>query len=344
MTDSNQHGAPRPLFAVGGVASEGRPGGLALIDGSSVEVIDALDVAGVRRDGTRLERALADGERRAIYDQDGLLAIGPIVHDANADGSVEASHGAAAAVSDSAVHENTQLEPRSDAESAHTGDVIARLVNPADDCPYLLLSSGNGGDTKVELPFGEATGVALVDEEIAHGLRIGGRVNATRVSEARQERAFRAAGVTATSLWASGAPLAIPDCYAEIEVDNPSAMEPGARTQTSYRLTNLGSAILTTSGPCPVSISARWHDPATGTEISDVVHFRNPLEQPVPPGVTHQGSMTLGAPSTPGTYHVQVTLLQENVRWFSDADDRSAAWLVIEVGANHTSAAGGVHA
>ncbi len=316
MAPSGDHAVPGSLLVVGGVAKDGRPGGLALVEDGSAEVIDALDVASISVEDGRLERTLADGERRAIYDERGLLAIVPasggtgVVATEAPNGSLAGGHGT------SGVH----------------------LENPDGALPYVVIPSHVGDGERVELPFGRATGVAAVDQRLAEGIRVGGRVNPTRSAELRQERAFRAAGVSATSMWAAGAPLTIPDCHVEIEVENPPEMAPGARLQIPYRLTNLGAAILATTGQCPIYISARWHDPATGTEASDVVHFRGPLEQPVHPGVTHHGTMTIGAPSVGGTYHVQFTLLQENVRWFSDADDRSAAWVVIEVGDGNSAA------
>lgn len=334
-----------PVFAICGRPADGRGGGLALLRSSRLEAIDDIASASLRSTGERVVRGLAGGERIAVYDGHGLLAI--TVSSEEFEGHREESGAETALKIDGSRLLGDGGAVIADLEApiaavATRDDHVAVLTNPSDRPPAVALvdaASGAIADT-FAVPFGVGTGLAPVTDELAEGLGIGGRVSPSRVAESRQERAFAAAGVTPSALWAAGIPLSVPDSRVEISVENPQAMEPGDRVQVPYRLRNDGAAILASTGANPVYLSARWHDPEDGAEVTDVVHFRSPFERAVPPGGVHQGTMTLGAPTRPGAYHVQVTPLQEGVRWFSDADDRSAAWVVIEVGASAEEAVG----
>lgn len=270
-----------PTLVVAGDERGSQPGGLVLIVGREIEVLDRVATSGLTRSGDRLERTLAGVPPRvAHYDHEGLRAI-------------------------------DRLPPASSAPTA-TGDT-SRL--PA----------------RVDIPLGTPTAVVEIDGALADGLRIGGSVNAARAAETTQERAVREAGVVPSALWGVPPTLSIPDCHVDLRVDNPIRLASGERVLVPYLVRNLGGSILATAGPNPVYLSARWFESDGGVETMAVTHFRNPLERPVPPGSAHHGSMTLGAPPTPGSYSVQFTLLQEGVRWFADADDRSAYWAAIEV-------------
>lgn len=316
------------LLAVSGAAGDGRPGGLVLVaaDGSH-EWLDEVDSGVIACDDTRVARVLrgADSDRIAVYDADGLRAVDRVPGNAR----VAALWLEADALLAELLPDGSRARLAPDGSWTPAGEDGAALDGAAQSVPEGL-----------DVPLGAPAGAASVAPALVAGLRIGGRVSPFRAQETEQARAFADAGVTPSVLWASGAPLAVPDCHVEIEAGNPTAMAPADRVQIPYRLRNLGSAILASGGASPVWIATRWRDPETGAEVADVMTIRSPLTQPVPPGCERVGEMTLVAPNRPGTFHIQVTLLQERVRWFSDVDDRSAHWAVVVVSGGEEAGAG----
>lgn len=344
-----------PVLAVSGVAAGGRPGGLVLVgtDGS-LEWIDEVDSGALASDARGVARVLrgAGGDRVARYDSEGLLAIdradderrlgalameaGGVLAELLPEGAharlaTDGSWAAADPTAPGTMRLATGFEDEPVAMSAHAG-LLAGLLGSEAGAVLALVDPATGAEReRVEIPMGTPAGIASIPPTLAEGLRVGGRVSPFRVQETEQARAFAAAGVKPSGLWASGAPLAVPDCHVEIEVDNPMVMAPGARVQVAVRLRNLGGAILVSGGAHPVFLATRWRDPETTAELTDVVTLRSPLARPVPPGGTLVDEMTLVAPERPGTFHIQITLLQERIRWLSDVDDRTAHWAVVVV-------------
>ncbi|PDW04065.1 glycosyltransferase [Candidatus Viridilinea mediisalina] len=89
---------------------------------------------------------------------------------------------------------------------------------------------------------------------------------------------------------------------------------------------NTGYTPWLTSGPYPVRLGYRWLNQQGGTVVLD--GGRTLLPAPVPTGMSVQVEVRVEAPPVPGTYLLQVELLEEGQAWFSQ---RGVAPLSLEV-------------
>ncbi len=99
--------------------------------------------------------------------------------------------------------------------------------------------------------------------------------------------------------------------------DCPTQMVAGKEFTVGVRLTNQSALGLNSYPPYPVSLSYHWKDAQTRqTLVQD--GLRSPLITAVDPGTDQTYEATVLAPAQAGEYLLEMTLIQENVRWFEE--------------------------
>ncbi len=104
----------------------------------------------------------------------------------------------------------------------------------------------------------------------------------------------------------------------------PQALELSGDQPVSLPITVTNQSVFTwqSRGPVPVSLGARWEDPATGQPLQEV---RWPFPEPVPPQEQAQMTVTLsGRGLAPGRYRLIWDVVQEGVTWFGEKGSRPA--------------------
>lgn len=99
----------------------------------------------------------------------------------------------------------------------------------------------------------------------------------------------------------------------------PSTVALGQLFSVDVRVTNNTGSRLASLPPCPVNLSYHWLD-----EHGRVEHFeglRTALTQHLEAGASGSCQVTIKAPSKPGTYVLQITTVQEQVRWHQSEGD-----------------------
>ncbi len=182
--------------------------------------------------------------------------------------------------------------------------------------------------SRVELPCREVYDLALVPAEVAEGVRRGFRTNPLRAAEQDQHALFRRAGVRPARLWASGDPIPAEGRRARVEADVPSELRPEQLVELECVVHNLGSAIFVSAPPNPVHISYRWFP---GNGDGPIEGPRALLPAALPPGEEELCRLGLKAPADPGRYMLRLTLVQEEIAWFDDPDERNAHVQEVEV-------------
>lgn len=99
------------------------------------------------------------------------------------------------------------------------------------------------------------------------------------------------------------------------DVDLPSELPAGQEMVAAVTLQNRGNLVWPSEGYNPVRVGYRWLD-AEGREVK-VSDLRSPLPNPVEPDGITALEVAVAAPSTPGSYTLQLDLVQENFAWFS---------------------------
>jgi hypothetical protein len=105
---------------------------------------------------------------------------------------------------------------------------------------------------------------------------------------------------------------------------------PDEEFECDLELRNGTSVCLRSISPHPVHISYHWVDRRTGaTAVFDGLRTR--LLPPAAPGRSTRYAAKVRAPRTGGEYTLQLTLVQEQVRWFDEAPGglRSDQWIVV---------------
>ncbi|WP_081452373.1 DUF4915 domain-containing protein [Verrucomicrobium spinosum] len=177
---------------------------------------------------------------------------------------------------------------------------------------------------RIELPFEEVYDLVLLPPEQVLGLQRGFATSPSRTAEQERYALFRQAGVEPTRLWPSGDPLASESCRIQVTAQVPEVMTIGTRVQIPCEVRNAGNAILATMPPCPVHISYKWLDPATGKRLADTEGLRTRLSRSLLPGEALTCQLVVQAPALEGEWIVAVTLVQEQVAWFDDLDPGSS--------------------
>jgi len=177
---------------------------------------------------------------------------------------------------------------------------------------------------RYDLPSREVYDVTLVSPEIARGLRIGFQTNPTRVEEAHRRDLLREIGVAqASTLWPVGEALSEADSRCAISALLPAECVVGELLKIPVSVTNLGRAYFTSAPPFPISVSYRWLD-ARGHAIVQGRDQRSSLPASIPPNETVAVVCRVAVPRTEGPVTLQITLVQDGVRWFDDLDSDNA--------------------
>jgi hypothetical protein len=120
-------------------------------------------------------------------------------------------------------------------------------------------------------------------------------------------------------------PFAAEDRNATTMIDPPSrgpvVLRAGQTLDVRVRVVNFGSRTL--SGPAgnflpmPVRVGARLSLPDSARE------YRGVLDRPIAPGATGYGHVRIGPIDRPGSYTLELGMLQESVAWFDGSTDAS---------------------
>ena len=116
---------------------------------------------------------------------------------------------------------------------------------------------------------------------------------------------------------AGPAPLAPADCACTLAADLPAAYPSRHALDLHATVRNTGGATLASTGPHPVRLGYRWRDAAGAVVLEGL---RGALPRPLAPGAAAAVRAGLLTPWDEGDYELHVTLVQEHVRWFDDAD------------------------
>jgi hypothetical protein len=94
-------------------------------------------------------------------------------------------------------------------------------------------------------------------------------------------------------------------------------MRASALSWLDAELTNRANKTLSSLAPCPVRLSYHWIEKTTRRMVI-FEGARSGLSPALDPGATKRYPMKIVAPSQPGEYILQITIVQENVCWFED--------------------------
>ncbi len=129
-----------------------------------------------------------------------------------------------------------------------------------------------------------------------------------------------AAAVTPTSTQASPTAQPSPAKYTYKAAYNdfqktPSSLSPGQKVSFPFAVRNLSNFTWSSSPPNQVNLSYHIYDSRGRVVIYD--GLRSPLPKNVAPGEVVDLTMTIQAPTTPGTYQIKYDMVHEGVTWFS---------------------------
>ncbi len=91
----------------------------------------------------------------------------------------------------------------------------------------------------------------------------------------------------------------------------------------NVRLNNRGDQAISSEGATPVNLAYHWRS-ANGELITDIPEHRTPLPIALQPDQSITLPMLIETPATPGTYQLQLCLVQEHVCWH-EADAQTIA-------------------
>ena len=98
----------------------------------------------------------------------------------------------------------------------------------------------------------------------------------------------------------------------------PAQAKTGSEFAATIRIENRSGVTLHSHPPCPVNLCYHWRDAATGAiEVFD--GRRTPLDLALRDGEAGTFEVIVQAPPRPGDFLLDVTLVQEHVRWFECA-------------------------
>jgi acetolactate synthase-1/2/3 large subunit len=184
---------------------------------------------------------------------------------------------------------------------------------------------------RLPLPCREVYDLLLVPAALLEGVRRGFRTNAQRAAEQEQYALFAQAGVQPLRLWASGDPLPPEACRVHVAAELPAVLEADADVELSCTVENTGRALLVSAPPNPVLLSYRWFAARTGRWLPEPEALRTRLPHTLVPGRPAACRMKVRAPAAPGKYRLRITLVQEHVAWFDEADPQNACERRVEV-------------
>jgi len=122
--------------------------------------------------------------------------------------------------------------------------------------------------------------------------------------------------------------LAEDACAARVEADVPAVLATCALVELPVRIENLGTAAWPPVGPFAVSIGCRWLDSA-GERAAE--SERLPLPDALASGAACELLVDVEAPSQEGRYTLELSPVQNGVRWFADLDAAYGATATVDV-------------
>jgi N-acetylmuramoyl-L-alanine amidase len=96
----------------------------------------------------------------------------------------------------------------------------------------------------------------------------------------------------------------------------PSSLSPGQRVSFPFAVRNLSNFTWSSSPPHQVNLSYHIFD-SRGRMVTALDGLRSPLPRNVAPGEVVDLTVTIQAPTTPGTYTIAFDMVHEGVSWFS---------------------------
>ena len=184
---------------------------------------------------------------------------------------------------------------------------------------------------RTEVPFSEVFDVALVSRSLLASVRTGFRTNPLRVGETDQLLMFRDAGIEPRRIWAVSERLSQDQFKAKIEASIPSQFDCGKSTLVECEIKNLSDAFLSSELPFPIHLSYKWKDPRRPGEPASGDGVRTLLPRTLPPGSSFQCRMEVLAPDIEGEFEIVISLVQENIAWFSDVDPSNGFFAKVTV-------------
>jgi acetolactate synthase-1/2/3 large subunit len=174
------------------------------------------------------------------------------------------------------------------------------------------------------LPVAEIYDLALVPSDFLTSLRTGFGTNPLRVQEQSQHSLFESIGIRdPVRLWAVGDALRPEDRVVTIAARLPSRVVSNRTFIVEAELTNEGSAFLVTAPPYPVYLTYKWLLTNSERVAEERPARRTPLPRSMPPQSSDTATMSILAPEVPGVYDLRITLVQELIAWFDDANQQS---------------------
>lgn len=117
-----------------------------------------------------------------------------------------------------------------------------------------------------------------------------------------------------------------------VRAELPGEVVAGSKFCVEVNVENLGSGILASTAPCPVHVTYRWFKLTGESEVEQPEEgLRTRLPRPLPPRYSMEWPMALLAPTEPGSYRLQISLIQEWIMRFDCADAGNAFSASVEV-------------
>jgi acetolactate synthase-1/2/3 large subunit len=172
---------------------------------------------------------------------------------------------------------------------------------------------------RIPLPCDEVYDIVVAPEALIEGVRRGFRTNPVRTAERDQLALFDELGVRPMRIWAIGDALPPEACRVALDASVPPELAADTWHELDCRVENLGTAFFVSAPPHPVHLSYRWVRDGASEEGA-----RSRLPRTIAPRTRADCRVGLAAPSSPGTYELRLTLVQEGIAWFDDLDARNA--------------------
>ncbi|MDB5041566.1 MAG: hypothetical protein JWN27_2292 [Candidatus Eremiobacteraeota bacterium] len=182
---------------------------------------------------------------------------------------------------------------------------------------------------RIPLEGGNPYDLVPIDDATADALRLGFGFSSRRRRNLDQLAMFDAVGVQPSRLWAIGDALGSRDRRVSIAASIPARVTGRTAMRVRCRVTSRSEALLATAPPHPVYVSYRWLD-ADGAEVPGD-RLRTPLPATLPPKGSLDLTLIVAPPNAGGCYTLVLTLVQEGIGWFDDADATSAHRTTVEV-------------
>ncbi len=182
------------------------------------------------------------------------------------------------------------------------------------------------------VPGTEITFLALVPRRWLDVLRRGFRTNPLREANYDNHNLLRTAGTDPLHILNLSEPLPPEAFKIRVKAQVPREVAAGSRFRADVNVENLGTGILASTAPCPVHLTYRWFKRNAQGEVEQPEEgLRTRLPRPLPPRYSLECVMAVLAPAEPGSYRLQVSLIQEWISRFDCADPSNAFSVCVKV-------------